>query len=162
MSSLMNFDPNAYLEMSIDVPMEKRPPVPAAVFFPGSITAIKFEPWRSKEKVDESTGQLKEGIRLDVTIEIQIPADAKQQYGLTYDKLTVTDGVMIDRNSSGGIDTTPGKNNRLRLYREATDLNRPGEVFKPVMLVGRSVSVKFRHEDYQGNIQERIDTVVRP
>lgn len=162
MSSLMNFDPNAFLEMSIDVPMEKRPPAPAAIFFPASITGVKFEPWRSKEKIDESTGQLKEGIRLDVTLEIQFPADVKAQYGLTYDKIVLTDGVMIDRNASGGIDTTPGKNNRLRIYREACDLNRPGEVFKPAMLVGRQIMAKLRHEEYQGNLQERVDTVARP
>lgn len=160
--STMNFDPTAYLEMSIDTPMEKRPPAPAGVYFPAEITGLSVAQWRSKDKVDESTGNLKEGIRFDITLKVQFPADAKQQYGLTYSDLTITDGVMIDRNASGGIDTTPGKNNGLRKYREACDLNRPGEVFKPLQLVGRSVMVKFRHEEYQGNLQEKISDVIRP
>lgn len=157
----MNFDPNAYLEMSIDAPMEKRPVAPAGTYLPASITGLNVAQWQSKDKVDES-GQLKSGIRFDITLEVQFPTDVQQQYGLTYDKLTITDGVMIDRNAAGGIDTTPGKNNRLRVYREACDLNRPGEVFKPLQLVGRQVMVKFRHEEYQGNLQEKVADVIRP
>ncbi len=157
----MNFDPTAYLEMSIDTPMEKRPPAPAGVYFPADITGLNVAQWQSKDKVDE-TGNLKSGIRFDIALKVQFPAEIVQQYGLTYKELTITDGVMIDRNSNGGIDTTPGKNNGLRKYREAADLNRPGEVFKPLQLVGRTVMVKFRHEEYQGNLQEKIADVIRP
>jgi hypothetical protein len=163
--SMMNFDPTAYLEMSVDAPMEKRPPAPAGVYFPANITGLNVAQWRSKEKIDEATGALKEGIHFDIALEVQFPTDLKQQYGLTFDKLTITDGVMIDRNSAGGIDTTPGKNTGLRKYREACDLNLPDEVFKPVQLVGRTVMVKFKHEEYpagSGNLQERIADVIRP
>lgn len=159
--SIMNFDPNAYLEMSIDTPMEKRQPAPAGVYFPAEITALNPVQWQSKDKVDES-GNLKAGIRFDITLKVQFSTDVQQQYALTYSELTITDGVMIDRNAAGGIDTTPGKNNRLRIYREACDLNRPGEVFRPAQLVGRPVMVKFRHEDYQGNLQEKVADVIRP
>jgi hypothetical protein len=32
-----------------------------------------------------------------------------------------TDGIMLDMNANGGIDTSVGKNNALRRYREALD-----------------------------------------
>lgn len=160
----MNFDPAAYLEMSVDVPLEKRPTAPAGPYFPATITQLDVKPWQSKDKTDD-TGALKSGIRFDIVLEVRFDSDIQQQYALTYDKLTLTDGVMIDRNAQGGIDTTPGKNNGLRKYREAADLNRPGEPFKPLQLVGRQVMVKFRHEEYpagSGNLQEKIADVVRP
>jgi hypothetical protein len=51
-------------------------------------------------------------------------------------KLVLTDSIMLDLNSGGMIDYSPGKNGGLRRYRDATDLNKPGVSFKAKDLIG--------------------------
>ena len=67
---------------------------------------------------------------------------------------------MLDMNESKtAIDYSKGKNNRLRMYRDATGLNVAGQAFSPRMLVGRMVRVRITHEEYQGAVQERAGAI---
>ncbi len=156
---MSNFDPQAFLEMSIDQPLEKRPLIPVQLYM---AEIIDLKPvLKDKQNDDGSTRQT---LRFDVALKLSIPAEVREQQGIDLESLTLTDYVTIDRNQNGGIDTTPGKNNRLRIYREAADLNRPGEPFMPAKLIGRVVGVKIRHEEYpigSGNFNEKVDGVVR-
>jgi hypothetical protein len=54
------------------------------------------------------------------------------------------------------LDTSPGKNSRLRKYREATGTNRPGEKFGPRSLQGKVVVIRIGHEIWNDAPIEKI------
>lgn len=157
--STMNFDPQAFLEMPVDTPFEKRPPLPARDYT-GTIKELSARQWTSKDKTN-ADGSPKSGIAYDLQIEVSIPGDVKESLGLKMDTLTLRDSIMLDLNDQGGLDSTPGRNNGLRAYREALGMNKVGEVFRARDMVGRLLTVRLKHEEYQGNIQERVGGVAK-
>lgn len=151
------FDPNAFLDQTTEQVSERRPPLPA-IDFNATIKDVVSKTWQSKDKIEEGTGELKSGLRLEIILDLDLPQAIKDAVGV--DKFTLTDGVMVDLNESKtAIDYGRGKNNRLRAYREATNLNAPGQQFSPRMLVGRMVRVRVTHEEYNGAIQERAGAI---
>ena len=154
----MDFDPQAYLDAPTTQASERRPPVPVGDYV-ASITDLLSESWTSKDKVDPVTGQLKSGIRFDIVLKVDLPAALAEMCKIP--ALTIKDGVLIDRTAENAIDYSPGKNSRLRQYREACGLNTPGEVFTPRMLIGRTLKVRLTHEEYQGNLQERAGALAK-
>ena len=155
---LSNFDPQAFLSMSMDQPFEKRANLPTDATYPGDIKDVKVRPWRSQDKTDEAGAQL-QGIALDVEVELAIPADIQTRLGIKLPTFRLTHGFILDMTPQGSIDYAPGKNRALREYREATDSNRPGQSFSPLMLMGKRVSYRIRHEEYpkgSGNLVEKI------
>jgi hypothetical protein len=152
MSSI--FDPVAYLDATLEAPTEKRPPLPV-----GDYTAIIGEitarAWQGKKDPSKS------GIAWDVPLSVEIPADIQASLGLTNSTLLLTDSVMLDLTDGGLIDNGPGRNRRLRMYREAVDLNKPGDSFSARLMQGKVVKVKVSHEEWEGNIQERVAGVVK-
>jgi hypothetical protein len=148
-----DFDPNSFISQETTTASEKRPPVPAQDYV-ATITDLKADRWQSKDKIDEVTGELKSGPLFIFTLTLDLPEAVKEACKIK--QLVLTDRVMLDVVPGGSaLDFSIGKNNRLRLYREATDLNRPGEPFSPGMLVGKLLKVRVTHEVYQGVIQER-------
>lgn len=149
MSSI--FDPSAYLDAAIDQVQERRIPLPI-----GDYTAIVGEvtvrSWSS-----DKNGEHKEGIVFDLPLLIDIPFDVQEKVG--YKTLTLKDGIMPDLLAGGALDLSPGKSGKLRLYREALDMNKVGEVFRPRAMQGRTIKVRIKHEDYEGWPQERVQTV---
>lgn len=151
------FDPNAFLDQTTEQVSERRNPLPA-IDYNAVIKDVQSVKWQSKDKVDEKTGQLKEGIRLEVQLDLDLPQNVQEACGMT--KMTLTDSVMVDLNDSKtAIDYSKGKNNRLRQYREATNLNVAGQPFSPRALVGKMVRVRVTHEEYNGAIQERAGAI---
>lgn len=75
--------------------------------------------------------------------------------------LTITDRAFIDLTPQNTIDNSPGKNRRQRLYREALDLNKPGDVWSWRKAQGQVVKIKLEHEMYEGVPQERIAQVLK-
>lgn len=151
------FDPAAFLDQTTEQASERRNPLPA-VDYNATIKDVVSKTWESKDKVDEATGQLKSGLKLEIQLDLDIPQDIKDAIGVT--KMTLTDGILVDLNESKtAIDYSKGKNNRLRLYREATGMNQAGQPFSPRALIGRMVRVRVTHEEYQGAIQERVGAI---
>ncbi len=66
---------------------------------------------------------------------------------------------MLDLNESGSIDWGKGRNGALRRWREALDMNKPGEAFSIRQMVGRPILVKIKHRSYQGELYEEVDSV---
>ena len=154
----MLFDPTAFLDQTTETASEKRPPVPALDYL-ATITDLEIKQWQSKDKYNED-GTLKSGIQFVMSLELQLPPEIQEMCKIP--KLTLVDRPMIDMlPDRTGIDYGVGKNNRLRQYREATGLNNPGQSFSPRMLVGRLIKVRVAHEDYQGNLQERIGALAK-
>lgn len=149
----MQFDPQAFLDLPVDQAFERRPPLPCKDY-PAQIQDVNARQWQSKEKFNND-GSPKAGIAYDVTLVVNIPLDVKDQLGLKTDTLTMKDSIMLDLNDQGGLATEPGSNRQLRQYREALDMNKPGQVFRARDMIGRMVLLRIKHEEYQGNIQER-------
>lgn len=157
---MSQFDPNIFLNAETTEANEKRPPIP--VENPddpnGLYTAVIGEIGTASGTIGrgERTGQ--PWFQLIVPMKLQLPPSV-QALGLPAE-LQLTDRPMLDVTESGSMDNSKGKNNALRIYREATGLNKKGEVFAPRMLGGKVVKVKIAHEDYQGAIVEKIKNVL--
>jgi hypothetical protein len=146
------FNPESYLDASMSKPLEARPKLKTSDevgLYDAVVGEVKAATW-------EKDG--KSGLRFIVPVEIQTP-QAQQADGVPA-KITLTDSVFADLTESGMLDESKGKNNRLRMYREATDLNKPGDTFNVRMLQGRPIKVKLKHEVYNNAPQERIDSVL--
>lgn len=152
----MDFDPNAYLDATTTSASERRNPVPPGDYV-STIQNLEATRWQSKDKYDERTGELKSGPKFNITHSIDLPESVQEVCGIK--QLIITDGIMLDTTPEGQLDYSRGRNTRLRMYREATGLNRDGEPFSPRMLVGRMIKVKITHDLWQGNVQERIGAI---
>lgn len=120
---MSQFDPEAFLQSTMSEPLTKRPPIN-----PGSYSAVIGEP-KAKQwsKQDDATGEVKSGVVLNVPLTIDLPADEAARIGQP--KVTITGSVFLDMKDDGSLDTAPGKNRDLRMYREALNLNNPGDKF---------------------------------
>ena len=154
MSDASMFDPSTFLDAQLTEPTEKRPPLPVGEYT-GIIDEVKARTWQGRKDPTKS------GIAWDVPITLDVPAAIQEDLHLTSPTLTFTDSVMLDLTEGGLIDNAPGKNRRLRMYREACDMNKPGDVFSGRAMQGKVVHVKLEHELYEGAPVERIGGVVR-
>lgn len=148
------FDPNALLDATLDTPTEKRPPLPVGDYtaIVGEVTAAQ---WQSSKDVSKS------GVKWNVPLTIQIPADVKESLGLSVDTITLTDSIMLDLTPQGALDNSVGKNSRLRMYREALDLNKPGDVFSARKMQGQVILIRIEHREYNGQLMENVGKVAR-
>lgn len=148
------FDPAQFVDMETDVALERRPPLPPADYL-GMIGEVTCVPWASKEKGTT-------GLRYVVPIKLQVPPAVQQELGLNTDTIQLTDSIMLDQNENGTLDMSPGKNSKLRKYREALGQNIPGEKWSARRMTGQPILVKVKHEIYQGEVTDTIDGVAKP
>jgi hypothetical protein len=151
---MSTFDPMTFLDTTITEPSTKRSPLPAGRDFVGIIGEVKARTWQGKKDPTQS------GVVMDVPVEIDLTAYPDVQIGAT--KVTLTDGIMLDLTPGGTIDNSPGKNGKLRRYREALNMNKPGDSFSFRAMQGRTIKVKISHREYDGELFDQIDSVVRP
>lgn len=148
------FNPDTFLDATLDAPTEKRPPLPVGDYVAviGEVTA---RAWQGKKDPTKS------GIAWDIPLSVEVPAEVQAALKITQSNLMMGDSIMLDITESGTIDNSPGKNRRLRMYRDAIDMNKPGDVFSARKMTGKIVRVKISHDLYEGQPIERIDGVVR-
>jgi hypothetical protein len=154
------FDPSVFLDAQQNEVNEKRPPLPtenpdsADGLYSAVIGEIKADSGTigKGEKVGQPWASMV------IPLRIQVPS-AVQGLGLP-PELTITDRAFLDLTPQGALDNSKGKNRQQRAYREACDMNKPGEPFAWRMLQGRMVKVKITHEMYEGNVQERIAAIL--
>lgn len=151
--SFSAFDPQAFLDASIDTPLERRNPLPVGDYR-GVIGEVTARQWTGKEDTSKT------GIAWDVPITIDVPAELQSALELP-PTLNVKDSIMLDLTPSGTIDASKGKNGKLRTYREALDMNKPGDVFNARKMQGQLVTVRIKHREYAGNIQEDVAGVAK-
>lgn len=150
------FDPASYLDATISEPTVRRPPLPAQRDFIGTIKDVKARAWQGKADPSKS------GIAWDVQIEIDLSAYPDVLSSVGQDKVLLTDGIMLDLTEGGLIDQAKGKNNKLRKYRDALDMNKPGDNFSGRVMIGRLIRVKIKNETYEGDILDKVESVARP
>lgn len=157
---MSQFDPQAFLDAQQNEVNEKRPPLPTENpdSPDGLFMAVIGEISTATGTIGKGDKQGQPWISMIVPLRIQVPP-AVQGIGLP-PEITLTDRAFLDLTPQGTIDNSKGKNRQQRAYREATDLNRPGEPFAWRMLQGKVVKVKIAHELYQETIQERVSAVL--
>lgn len=151
------FSPETFLDATTTEESIKRPPMPAGRDFVSTLKNIKSRTWQGKKDPTKS------GIVIDVTHEFDLNAypEVKAQLG-GLEKVLITDGIMLDLTENGAIDYSPGKNGKLRLYRDATGLNQAGQPFSIRMFEGRNVRTRIKHvpsETVAGEVYDNIETV---
>ena len=143
------FDPLAFVNLETTEAFTRRPPIAA-----GDYTATIGKPLASQWTKEDRTG-----IRLSIPLRVEVPPEQRAALGI--DQIQVSDSCFIDTTEAGSMDWGPGKNGGLRRYREALDMNKPGEAFSVARMEGRMVRVKISHDLYNGEIQERASGVAK-
>lgn len=144
------FNPADFLNTEVsEANSTKRELCPAGMHL-AVIDKIEARPWTKK---DDPT---KSGVTLEVTWSIQ---NQEVLTALDQDKVTVRQGVMLDFNEAGGLDTGKGKNIGLGRLREALGLNVPGVPFVFNQLVGRMANVVVQHEVDKADAEKVYDRV---
>lgn len=154
------FNPEQYLNATMETPLEKRDPLLASGATPdgcyyATIKEVKARQWEGK--TEKTAG--KSGIAWDVQLEVDVPEAQRSTQGT--DKRIVFDSIMLDLTEQGMIDAGKGKNGRLMMYREALDMNKPGDSFSALKMVGRPVKIKIDHRPYNNTVQEDVKSVLR-
>lgn len=160
---MQHFDPQAFMDLTVEETFERRPPIPATNLYPATISNLAPRQWTSKDKYNED-GTLKNGIAYDVELQVELPLDVQQACNLKSQIFTTRDSIMVDLNERGGLSTEPGANRQMRMYREAAGLNTPGQPFSPRQLIGKRVAVAFKHEEYpagSGELREVVKGVAK-
>ena len=153
------FDPSMYLDATITEASTRRPPLPVGRELLGTITEVKVIPGQS---TDKKTGELRSFVRVEIPIEFDLSTDAELAKIQGTTKVTLTDSLFLDLvQGSGAIDMAPGKNNKLRRYREALDMNTAGQTFSFRMMNGRPIRARIKHEPYEGEVYDKIDAVAK-
>lgn len=140
----MDFNPEAYLDAPIDKPLERRLPL-SPTDYTGIIQDAKIVTWQSKEKIDEATGNFMSGLKVELKVALEVPEAERARVNLATPTFVITDGMLLDLTPTKAIDDSPGRNNRLRMYREATGQNNAGETFSIRKLIGKPIRVKIGH-----------------
>ncbi len=153
---MSTFDPATFLDSVTTESYVKAPPLPS-----GDYTAI-IKDITSREWVSKKPdAKIKSGVALDIVLTLELPPDVRDAMNSDATTITLTDSVMLNLNSSGGIDFSPGKNRHLGSYRDATDTNNAGEEFRARLLIGKVLLVKTKLEEYQGSFYAKVDKVAK-
>ena len=154
------FDPSKFLNETQTEVNEKRPPIPTEnpEDSNGLYLAVIGEIKADSGIISKGERAGQPWVSMIVPLRIQVPS-AVQALGIPAE-LTLTDRAFLDLTPSGAIDNAKGKNRSQRMYREACDMNKPGEPFAWAHLTGRTVKVRVKHELYEGAVQERVDMVL--
>lgn len=149
-----HFDPAAFIDLPVEAPFEKRPPLPIGDYT-ATIQDVTARPWQGKADPTKS------GMAYDIVLVLEVPEAVRAATGMASPTITLKDSIMLDLTESGALDTAPGRNRQLRNYREALDMNKAGEVFRARNMIGRLLRVKVSHEIYQDAPVERVAGVAR-
>lgn len=139
------FDPATFLDINVTEANDTVSiPVPE-----GEYTAIAGEPkvrqWNAKDGT-------KSGLALDIPWEIDAGSYPEVKEATGRDKNIVTQGIMLDLNEGGGLDTGKGKNVGLGRLREAVNLNTAGKPFNFRMIQGQVAKVAIKHRPFEDRI----------
>lgn len=151
------FDPASFLDATTTEALTRRPPIPAGTELLGIIGEPK--PRQSPGKKDPTQVYT----FLDLPIEFDLSQNPAVQAQIGQPKVTLTYGFMIDVTASGALDTSAGKNGRLRQLREALGMNAPGQPFSPRMLQGRQIRAKIGHrvDERDNEVYDQVDGVAK-
>ncbi len=151
------FDANAFLDATITDVQVKRPPLPAGSEFIATVGAPKIVPWQKRD--DPSSTGIKANVPMLIDTSTGIANGSLPQDYPT--AVTITYGIMLDVTAAGSIDLAPGRNTKLRQFREALGMNAPGSPFNWRAIEGRQVRVKISHRPFENELYDDIAAVAK-
>jgi hypothetical protein len=159
---MSQFNPEDFLNAQVTEVNERRVPLPTENpdDANGLYTAVIGEVTTASGVISKGDKTGQPWVSMVIPLKLEIPKQFQDSLGYS-PNFTVTDRAFLDLTPQGGLDNGPGKNRQQKNYREATDLNKPGDVFAWRMLTGKVVKVKIAHEVYEGAVQERVANVLR-
>lgn len=146
------FDPESFLDSTLPNPLDtRRTPVPV-----GTYSAFV-------EDVVLDHGIIKSGERAGqpwarLTFKWNID-DAALRDKLQRTKVMVSEGLMLDLDEAGDLDTRPGRNVRLGKRFEVFGLNQKGT--SPRAFIGQFGKIRVEHRMYEGEPQEDVVSVAK-
>lgn len=135
------FNPDTFLDQTTDQQGTSRPPISSGLSFMGIIGEPKAR--TNPGKKDPS----KTYVFADIPITLDLSTQPTEVARVGQDKVVLRHSISIEYTSDGALDWSPGANRGLTAYREALDLNKPGTIFSPRMLIGRIVKCKIGHRN---------------
>lgn len=147
------FDPNTFLDSTASSAFTKRPPLPIGDYI-AVIGEMKGQSGQQKKDPSKTWNALNVPLEVDLSAN---PQAAEAVGGQT--KVILFDFVGLDFTPTGQLDGAPGRNVKLRRYREALGQNVDGQPWSPRMMQGQPIRVKVKHEMYEGDIRETVDSV---
>ena len=157
-----SFNPELFLDAQVSEPNSKRPPVPIENSespdgtYLGIIKGIK--PNSGIIEKGDRTGQ--PWLSMVVPIHLEIPQKLQETLKLPA-VVILSDSCFIDLTPTGAMDNGVGKNRRQRQYREALNMNNPGDTWTWRKAEGQPIRVKIIHEMYNGEVQDRIGNLFK-
>lgn len=136
---MSNFDPTVFLDAVTTESFTKRNLAPIGDYI-ATIGEMKVQSGQQKKDTSKSW------TALNIPLEVDLTANPAARAVVGQDKIVVFDFVGLDLTESGSLDQSPGRNSRLRAYREALGMNEAGQPFSPRMMQGRMVKIKVAHE----------------
>lgn len=163
--SISGFDPNLFLQAEQTEVNVKRPPLPTInpTRPDGAYIAVVKSVEASSGVIDKGDRAGQPWLSMVIQLELEVPPQVQDQLGIKLEKgtITLTDRAFIDLTPQRTIDNSVGKNRRQRQYRDALDMNKPGDVWSWNRAVGQVLAVKVEHEMYNGEVQERPGVLLR-
>lgn len=156
------FDPNAFLNATQTEVNERRALLPD--FNPESPDGLYLaqigEVKTDSGIIEKGDNSGKPWVAILLPLKVDVPKQLQDSLKLPA-QLTFTDRAFLDLTAEGGIDNAPGKNRAQKSYRDALDLNKPGEPFSWLMTQGRLLKVKLVWDEYKGNLSEKVQGVFK-
>src|SRR5262245_6952543 len=156
------FDPKLFLDAQVNEVNEKRPPLPVEnPFSPdGTYISVMKEPTTEAGTIEKGERVGQPWLAILVQHQVEVPKQLQDSLKLQ-PVLVYTDRVFIDLTPQRTIDNAPGRNRRQRLYRDALDLNKAGDVWNWKKVTGQPVKVKIEHDQYNGETVDKIGILLR-
>lgn len=153
------FDPQQFFDSTTTEAAEKRDNLPTTREYIATIDDISGRSVQGKK--DPNQTYLFFDYPMTINLKDEYPEIARQ---VGIDKLTLRYGCGVDLTEGGAIDWSKGRNNGLRMLREATGTNVAGEAWSPRTLVGRRIRVTLKLREYpegSGNMVEDIKSIAK-
>lgn len=150
------FDPNQFLDAQQSEVNELLPPLPTDRFYDCVIGEVKQESGLIGK--GERTGE--PWISVIIPLKVQIPQDLQDSLGYPAE-YNMMDRAFLDLTPQRTIDNSKGRNKTQKAYRDALDMNKPGDVWAWRKAVGQVVKLKIKHELFEGRIVQKPDYVVK-
>jgi len=157
-----SFDPKLFLQAQVTEINEKRPPLPMEnpASPDGTYLSLMGEPTTDTGVIEKGDRAGQVWLSIAVPHKIEVPQQLQDTLKIQ-PVVVITDRVFIDLTPQKTIDNSPGRNRRQRLYREALDLNKVGDVWAWYKVAGQAIKIKVEHEMYLGEPQDRIGLLLR-
>lgn len=155
------FDAQQFLDSTTTEAGEKRENLPQSQEYIAEITDIDARSSQGKKETNRDQTYLFFDYPMTIWLKDEYP-DLAAKIGI--DKITMKHGVSVDVTERGAIDWSKGKNNGLRILREATGTNVAGQPWNPRMLVGRRVRVSLKLREWpegSGNWLEDVKAIAK-